>query len=88
MSEQRKLETVLLFLSFKINIKSGNLYLVQVSKIITDVAGRACGVQVKKGGEELAVMAPIIISDAGGEGWWRGVIHSHCFVSHDHSLEQ
>ncbi|XP_050714755.1 all-trans-retinol 13,14-reductase-like [Eriocheir sinensis] len=37
----------------------------EVSKIITDVAGRACGVEVKKGSEELAVMAPVIISDAG-----------------------
>lgn len=41
----------------------------QVSKIITDVGGRACGVQVKKGGEEVTVMAPTIISDAGEGGW-------------------
>lgn len=37
----------------------------EVSKIITDSSGQACGVEVKKGKEVVQVAAPIIISDAG-----------------------
>lgn len=37
----------------------------EVSKIMTDSSGQACGVEVKKGKEFIQVTAPIIISDAG-----------------------
>lgn len=40
-------------------------YLFQVQKILTDDAGRVCGVQVKKGKEVFSVAAPMVISDAG-----------------------
>ncbi|XP_078454598.1 all-trans-retinol 13,14-reductase [Lampetra fluviatilis] len=47
--------------------RAGGAVLVRapVSRILLDSDGRACGVMVNKGGEEVQVNAPMVISDAG-----------------------